>query len=62
MMKTLKELREEKGLTIEELAQEASVRVRTIKRLEEENLKVPAVEAGKLAFYFNTTKIKNIFE
>ena len=58
-MKTLKEIRKEKGLTQQKLADAAKVKLSVIKRIENNNMKrVYAIEVGLIGYYLGTYKIK----
>lgn len=54
-MKTIKELREERNLTVAELAQKTGVKARSIEKLEQGITKgVYATDVGKLGNYFQS--------
>lgn len=52
-MNTLKALRAERGLTIQQLAKETGLDPATISKLENDHTKAQAVTLGKLAKFFN---------
>ena len=59
--KSIQELREDKGLTIIELAEKTDVKVRTIEKIEQGILKgVYASDVIKLGHYFQTYNIKGL--
>lgn len=59
MKKTIKELRKEKGLTQQQLADELGVNLRTIGKWEHREVNIPQATRKLLSLYFKT-KEENI--
>lgn len=61
MALTIQQLREEKGLTVEELAEATGVKVKTIKAIEAKNMdKVFAKDVTLLGLYFKESQIQDL--
>ena len=61
MALTIQQLREEKGLTVEELAEVTGVKVKTIKAIEAKNMdKVFAKDVALLGLYFKESQIQDL--
>lgn len=56
MKKTIKELRKEKGLTQQQLADDLGVDIRTVRRWECHETKVPNTKSKFIAKYFEINK------
>ena len=61
MALTLQQLREKKGISVEELAEATGVKIKEIKALEEKNFKkVSAASVALIGIYFKEFKIQDI--